>query len=93
MKQFLLFSESQINEWILNLRQTIENILSNGIQLDRTMLMTEKEVAQLLRVSERTMRTYRTQKYFHHIKIEGNVYYLTLILFLDLIVLSLESCV
>ena len=93
MKQFLLFSESQINEWILNLRQTIENILSNGIQLDRTMLMTEKEVAQLLRVSERTMRTYRTQKYFHHIKIEGNVYYLTLILFLDLIVLSLESVV
>ena len=93
MKQFLLFSERQINEWILNLRQTIENILSNGIQLDRTMLMTEKEVAQLLRVSERTMRTYRTQKYFHHIKIEGNVYYLTLILFLDLIVLSLESVV
>ncbi|WDF46948.1 helix-turn-helix domain-containing protein [Chryseobacterium sp. KACC 21268] len=73
------------------LKQIIENILSQGIQLDRKMLMTEKEVAQLLRVSERTMRTYRHQNYFHHIKIEGNVFYLQFILFLDLIILSLES--
>lgn len=91
MKQFSLFSESQINEWIMALKQIIENILSQGIQLDRKMLMTEKEVAQLLRVSERTMRTYRNQKYLHHIKIEGTVFYLQFILFLDLIILSLES--
>lgn len=91
MKQFSLFSESQIKEWILDLKQLIDNLLTYGIQLDRTMLMTEKEVAELLRVSERTMRTYRHQNYFHHIKLEGNVYYLTIIFFLDLIVLNLES--
>ena len=91
MKQFSHFSESQINEWMMALKQIIENILTEGIQLDRKMLMTEKEVAHLLRVSERTMRTYRNQKYLHHIKIEGNVYYLSTILYLDLIILSLQS--
>ncbi|WP_028123775.1 helix-turn-helix domain-containing protein [Epilithonimonas tenax] len=90
MKPFSLFSESQINEWILDLKQLIDHLLTQRI-FDQKLLLTEDEVSSLLGVSERTMRTYRTKKYFHHIKLEGRILYLELILFIDLIIISLES--
>ena len=68
MKPFSLFSESQINEWILDLKQLIDHLLTQRI-FDQKLLLTEDEVSSLLGVSERTMRTYRTKKYFHHIKL------------------------
>jgi len=54
-------------------------------------MVTEAQVAEILGVSERTMRTYRSKNKFHHIKLEGSIYYLRLILFYDLIMLSFKS--
>jgi hypothetical protein len=91
MKNFYNFSENFIKEFIHALRQMIEELLCSDFVLNRKQLLTEKQVAIFLGVSERTMRTYRAEKQFHFIKLDGNIYYLSIIFYLDLIIKSLES--
>ncbi|WP_394332795.1 helix-turn-helix domain-containing protein [Epilithonimonas bovis] len=53
-------------------------------------MLTEEDVAAILGVSMRTMRTYRQKKHLHYLKLEGRIYYLKLILYIDLILLCYE---
>ena len=91
MKEFQLFSEVQIQQWIEDLKKMITHLLTTDFFIERKMLLTEEQVADILGVSKRTMRTYRSKKKFHHIKLEGCIYYLHFFLLFDLIMLSLES--
>ncbi|GEM_PF-1165535 len=91
MKNFYNFSENFIKEFINSLRQMVEELLASDFVLNRKQLLTEKQVALFLGVSERSMRTYRSEKHFHFIKLDGNIYYLSIILYIDLIIKSLES--
>jgi len=91
MKELQLFSEAQIQEWIEGFKKMIDELINSGIAIDRKMLLSEAQVSEILGVSERTMRTYRSKNKFHHIKLEGSIYYLRLILFYDLIMLSFKS--
>lgn len=91
MKNYFKPSENFIRELIQGLRQLIEELLVSDFAFSRKQLLTEDQVAVLLGVTERTMRTYRSEKLFHYIKLEGRIYYLSIILYVDLIIHSLES--
>lgn len=91
MKNYLNLSESFIKQLVLALKVMIEDLLNSEFTFSRKQIMTEAEVADLLHVSERTMRHYRAEKLFHYIKLEGRVYYLSIIFYFDLVVHCLKS--
>ena len=91
MKNYPNYSENFIRHLIHSLKQMIQELLASDFVFDRRQLRTELQVAELLGVSERTMRTYRSSKLFHYIKLEGRIYYLGIILYMDLIVHSLHN--
>lgn len=91
MKTSLLFSENQIETWLCELQSFNQELLLLNVPFDKNYLFTEEDVAQILGVSLRTMRTYRKKKYLHHLKLEGRIYYLKILLYIDLILLSYQS--
>lgn len=91
MKNYLNLSESFIKQLVLALKLMIQELLTSEFTFNRKQIMTEAEVADLLHVSERTMRHYRSEKLFHYIKLEGRVYYLSIIFYFDLVVHCLKS--
>ena len=87
MKTSFLFSESQIEAWLNELHVSNGQLLRLEAPFHKDHLLTEEDVAAILGVSMRTMRTYRQKKHLHYLKLEGRIYYLKLILYIDLILL------
>ena len=91
MKNFNLFSEAQIEEWIRELQTLHEQLLNGNFSFSRHDLIPEQDVVELLQVSSRTMRTYRKKSYFHFIKLEGSIFYLRYVFYIDMVLLSQRS--
>ena len=91
MKSLDLITEAQVQEWIQNLQTLHEQLLIGTLSFSRQDLIPEQDVVELLQVSSRTMRTYRKKRYFHFIKLEGSVFYLRSIFYIDMILLSQRS--
>lgn len=85
MEKFSLFSEGHLKEWLAALEDCHDHLLHADIQLDRKHLIPESEICTILGVTERTMRRYRKKKYFRYIKLDGRIYYLRLMLYIDLV--------
>ena len=91
MKSLDLITEAQVQEWIRDLQTLHEQLLIGTLSFSRQDLIPEQDVVELLQVSSRTMRTYRKKRYFHFIKLEGSVFYLRSIFYIDMILLSQRS--
>lgn len=91
MKTSLLFSEFQIHQWIEEMQQLHQDLLQLNIPFSEDQVIPEDRVCHILGVTSRTMRTYRKQHYLRYFKMEGRVYYLKIILYVDLILLSEKS--
>ncbi len=91
MKSLDLITEAQVQEWIQDLQTLHEQLLIGTLSFSRQDLIPEQDVVELLQVSSRTMRTYRKKRYFHFIKLEGSVFYLRSIFYIDMILLSQRS--
>lgn len=91
MKSLDLITEAQVQEWIQDLQTLHEQLLIGTLSFSRQDLIPEQDVVELLQVSSRTMRTYRKKRYFHFIKLEGSIFYLRSIFYIDMILLSQRS--
>lgn len=91
MKSLDLITEAQVQEWIRDLQTLHEQLLIGTLSFSRQDLIPEQDVVELLQVSSRTMRTYRKKRYFHFIKLEGSIFYLRSIFYIDMILLSQRS--
>lgn len=85
MKKKIHHSPHQINHWTAELERIQSQISTLPIPLTREHLLTEAEVGNLLGVSTRTLNTYKKERILHYIKLKGQVYYLKLFLYLDLL--------
>lgn len=88
MKNLNLITETQVQEWIQDLQTLHEQLLNGSLSFSRQDLIPEQDVVELLQVSSRTMRTYRKKRYFHFIKLEGSIFYLRYIFYIDMVLLS-----
>jgi hypothetical protein len=68
-----------------------KELLSKNFPLDSSTLIEEYQLSELLRVTLRTMRTYRKLNYFHFIRLQGRIFYLKPLLYMDLLELSLRE--
>lgn len=91
MKKINLITETQIQEWIQELQTVHEQLLNGTFIFSHNDLIPEHQVAKILKVSDRTMRTYRNKNYFHFIKLEGSIFYLRYVFYIDLVLLSHRS--
>ena len=81
---------AQLNEWIREMDLFFQQLTQSEFPLDVSQLYEEHEVCKLLRITPRTMLTYRKRNYFHYIKLEGRVYYLKPLLYIELVKLSMN---
>ena len=91
MEKFSLFSEGQIREWYLDLKKMYQQIHIVELPFDQDHILPEERVAAVLGVSKRTMRAYRARKRLSFLKLEGQVYYIKVLLYTELILLCLDS--
>lgn len=91
MGKLSFFTEVQLQDWLAELEECQHQLLHAEIQLDRTHLLPETEVCKLLGVTERTMRRYRKKKYLRYIKLDGRIFYLKVLLYIDLVLRSMEE--
>ncbi len=92
MKPYFQLTEAQISAWVCDFVKAVDQLVATPyLVIDRNTLIPEERVAQLLGVSERTMRNYRNKKKLHFVKLEGQIFYIQMILFFDLLQLCLSS--
>ena len=82
MKSFSFseFELSQVLRTVLNDYREASNL---EFTLNTETVLLEEDVCRLLRISPRTLRTYRKKGYIRSIQIEGRNYFLRPVLFLD----------
>ena len=86
MNNLLKFSEAEIRSWDEEITKLSEKMLQTEMLLTKDQFLTELEVCSFLGVSDRTMRTYRQQKYFHFIKLNGRILYMRTIFLKELLI-------
>ena len=91
MKNFNILSEAENNEWLQELRVLRAKILCGDFSITRKDFISEHEVVELLQVTSRTMRTYRQKRYLHFIKMNGSIFYLRHLFYIDLVMMSQRS--
>lgn len=91
MKTFNLISEAQVQAWIQELQTVHEQLLDGTFMFTRHDFIPEQDIVEILQVSSRTMRTYRKKSYFHFIKLEGSIFYLRYVFYIDMVLLSQRS--
>lgn len=87
MKAIENTNESLFQQWIKELNNFQEGVVSINIALNNEQLLSEDKVCKLLGVCNRTMRRYRQNHLLHYIKISKQIYYLKFVLINDLIAL------
>ncbi len=92
MKRPFLLSEAKIREFFEELRLLHENQICTAVPFSKEHIFTEEAVCEILGISSRTMRTYRNRRYFRYLKFEGRIYYLRVILYMDLLLMCQKSC-
>ena len=85
MNALLKYSEAELHVWEEEIKTICQKLLTSENLLTKELLLTEPEVCTILGVSDRTMRTYRKQHYFHSIKLEGRILYIKVIFLQDLL--------
>ncbi len=88
MKAIENTNEGLFQQWIKELNNFQQEVLSVNIALNNEQLLSEEKVCKLLGVCDRTMRRYRQQHLIHYVKISKQIYYLKFVLINDLLVLS-----
>lgn len=83
-----LLTENKVLEWMKEIEEFNTSLLSMEVPPVHDLLIPEYEVCEILKVTSRTMRKYRMKKYLRYVKIEGRIYYIKLLLYLDLILLA-----
>ena len=91
METIISFSVAQLEQLRREQELLLRRISSGAFPLDETMIVDEIEVAKFLNVTDRTMRTYRKERFFRYIKIRGRILYLKPLLFEDLVRLSMAD--
>lgn len=61
-----------------------ENLQRAIVPLTKENILTERQVCELLGVTDRTLRKYREKQYIGFIKLSGRILYLKHLLYLDL---------
>ncbi|SKB96061.1 Helix-turn-helix domain-containing protein [Soonwooa buanensis] len=91
MKPKFSFSEGDY----MNLHHIAEDLLisslEKGVAIQKSMLLSEDDVCQILQISPRTLRKYRSEHFFRFIKLHGRIYFLKLTFYLDLLKLNEDS--
>ena len=91
MRTYHLFSETQIKIWMDEIAAFHEELISLKIPFSKEHLYTEEEVSEILGVTVRTVRTYRKKHYLRYIKFKGRIYFLKVLLYVDLILMCERS--
>ena len=91
MRTYHLFSETQIKTWMEEIAAFHEELISLKIPFSKEHLYTEEEVSEILGVTVRTVRTYRKKHYLRYIKFKGRIYFLKVLLYVDLILFCERS--
>lgn len=82
-----LFNEVQIKSWIQEISEYHHDLLTLHIPFDKEHLLTEVEVSEILGVTIRTLRTYRNKNYLRYLKLNGRIYFVKILLYVDLVLL------
>ena len=91
MRTYHLFSEMQIKTWMDEIAAFHEELISLKIPFSKEHLYTEEEVSEILGVTVRTVLTYRKKHYLRYIKFKGHIYFLKVLLYVDLILMCERS--
>lgn len=87
MKNTHFATESQFLEWYQEVARVHKELAQGIIPLTKENILMEQEVCELLGVTSRTLRKYRQQQYLGFIKMEGLIFYLKPLLYMDLFLL------
>lgn len=91
MKTYHLFNELQIKEWMQEISTFHKELISLHVPFSKEQLYTEEEVSKILGVTVRTIRTYRKKQHLRYIKIQGRIYFLKILLYVDMVLLCERS--
>ncbi|WHF51446.1 hypothetical protein QGN23_13620 [Chryseobacterium gotjawalense] len=87
MKSFNFITDGDFLEWYQEVSRVHKELAEGTIPLTKENILMEHEVCELLGVTARTLRKYRQQKYLGFVKMEGLIFYLKPLLYLDLFLL------
>ena len=87
MKNIHFVTEAQFLEWYQEVARVHKEMAQGIIPLTKENILMEQEVCELLGVTSRTLRKYRQQQYLGFIKMEGLIFYLKPLLYMDLFLL------
>ena len=87
MKNFNFITEAQFMDWYQEIARLHKELAQGIVPLTKENIMMESEVCDLLGVTTRTLRKYRQQRYIGFIKMEGLIFYLKPLLYIDLFLL------
>lgn len=84
MKKFNFITDGDFLEWYQEVSRIHKELAEGIIPLTKENILMEPEVCDLLGVTSRTLRKYREKKYLGFVKMEGLIFYLKPLLYLDL---------
>lgn len=84
MKNCNFITEAQFLEWYQEVARLHRELAQGIVPLTKENILMEREVCELLGVTTRTLRKYRQQQYIGSIKMEGLIFYIKPLLYMDL---------
>lgn len=85
MKNLSTFSEAQLLQLQDEIEELREQLSTSDLILSKGQVMSEQQVCALLGVTCRTMQRYRNAHLLHYIKLHKQIYYIKILLILDLL--------
>ena len=84
MKNCNAITEAHLLEFYQELERVLKQIAQGIIPLTKENLLSDRDVYEMMGVTSRTLRKYRQLHYLGYVKMNGLIFYIKPLLFLDL---------
>ena len=85
MKEKFLFTHEQLRMFLDEILEDYRQCALMNLPFDQNSILLDEDVCKILRVSRRTLHSYREKEYIRPVTLSGRHFYIKCLLFMDLL--------